>query len=301
VNTFRTTCIAAAAFLSLLAAGALAQKHADIPSGLKVDQVPASTADPTLKTEYEGPNIVILPGKVTRPELVVYLPGSHGRPRAAGLLATIAAGGYRVIGLMYNDVPSEKEPCGKSQDPKCAALFREERLNGDAPNAPVQNTVNDSITGRLVSLLKYLDRTQPGRGWGAYLAGDQPAWSKIVISGHSQGAGTAAYIAKYHEVARVVMFSGPADSMDEKTDHMTVDPWLNDPSKTPPDRWYGGYHAKEGDAAAFVLTYKALGIPSDHIRIFTLQPEGNGPSAYHTFGPSDERNADNWKFFYGIQ
>ena len=271
--------------------------------GLRETDVAATAADPGLKTEaaYDLPSIVIVPEKPTRRELVVYLPGTHDHPKADGLLQTVAAGGYRVIGLMYPNVPSEKQVCGTGNDPKCAARFREERVAGDAPDAVVQNSVEDSITSRLVHLLKYLDEKQPGGGWGAYLSGDEPAWNKIVISGHSQGAGTAAFIAKYHEVARVICFSGPSDSVKGAAGQPEIDDWISEPSKTPLDRWYGGYHAKEPDAKSFVLTYAALGFPLDHIRVFTLEPEKNIPGAYHTFGPLDIRNLGNWLYFYGIK
>ncbi|WP_204298328.1 hypothetical protein, partial [Stenotrophomonas maltophilia] len=62
---------------------------------------------------------------------------------------------------------------------------------------------------RLVALLRLLDREQPARGWGHYLDGDGLNWEAILVSGQSQGAGMAAWIARRHKVRRVVLFSSP--------------------------------------------------------------------------------------------
>jgi len=281
-------------------------RHLQLPPGATLTMVAATQADPTLKTEYDNPSIVVLP-KNPRPELVVFLPGSHGSPQAASnLFGVLTAGGYRSISLMYEDVPSEADACKENNpdpsgpDPQCSRLFREERIFGDAPDAAVQNTVQQSIDYRLVKLLQYLDKQQPSKGWGQYLNGDQPAWSKIIITGHSQGAGHAAYIAKKFKVARVVLFSGPADFVGEKGKEHAAD-WVTEPNKTPAADWYGFYHEKERGAQAFVFTYPALGLTADHTYIEHLEPTSTNKAAYHTAGPSDIRYAPQWRAFFGIE
>ena len=77
----------------------------------------------------------------------------------------------------------------------------------------------------------------------------------------------AAYIAQGHEVARVILFSSPWD-FTTKGHVDTLAPWISGPSKTPPDRWYAGYHEKEDTAKLIARAYAALRIPPDHIRVF---------------------------------
>jgi predicted esterase len=52
----------------------------------------------------------------------------------------------------------------------------------------------------------------PFESWAQYLATpDSIDWSNIIVGGHSQGAGHAAYLAKFNSVNRVLLFSGPND------------------------------------------------------------------------------------------
>src|SRR5207245_975490 len=66
---------------------------------------------------------------------------------------------------------------------------------------------------RLTKLLQYLALQYPDEGWDRFLLRDKPKWSQIAVSGHSQGGGNAAMIAKIRLVARVVLFSSVTDSI----------------------------------------------------------------------------------------
>ena len=134
-------------------------------------------------------------------------------------------------------------------------------------DAAVDNTPAESIVNRLVKLLQYVDGNHPDGGWGSYLENGAPNWQRIAVCGQSQGAGMAAFIAKEHEVARVILFSSPWDFV-EAGGRRELAPWLALPSKTPPDRWFGGYHARENMADLLARSYAELKIPRDHIRIF---------------------------------
>src|SRR2546427_7367644 len=50
---------------------------------------------------------------------------------------------------------------------------------------------------------QYLAQQYPDEEWGRFLAHDKPKWSQIAVTGHSQGGGHAAMIAKIRLVARV--------------------------------------------------------------------------------------------------
>ncbi len=61
-------------------------------------------------------------------------------------------------------------------------------------------------------LIIYLDNNFPTENWGQYLdVNNNIDYSKIIFSGHSQGGGHAALIAKYYLIKRAVCFSSPKD------------------------------------------------------------------------------------------
>jgi len=88
---------------------------------------------------------------------------------------------------------------------------------------------------RLFYLLQHLDATYPNDGWKSFYStqnidgediGPTIAWRNIVVSGHSQGAGHAAYLAKTKEVRAAVMISGPQDNCDDCDDDETF--WIDE-------------------------------------------------------------------------
>ena len=52
----------------------------------------------------------------------------------------------------------------------------------------------DAVLHRLTKALAYLAQTYPNEGWGAFLVNGAPDWSRIVLGGHSNGSGEAAFI-----------------------------------------------------------------------------------------------------------
>lgn len=302
---------------SLLAVFSAATVLSQTPTSKDDGYVPAAnvrdvlptTADPGLKTNFDASNEVIVPPGKLKDDLVVFLPGTHGKPMDnLGMLKAIASGGYRVIGLMYDDIPTGESLCHPSPVANCGGRFREERVYGDASDAPISNTVEESIVYRLGKLIAYEARTNPTEGWGAYLSGDKPnwtpKWAKIIIAGHSQGAGHAAYIAKTNEVARVVLFSGGPDAAGGASGVSGPSPWVSEPSKTPADRWWAEYHAKEKAGALLPIGFAALRIPSAHVLRFELEPPSTikapGLLAYHMTVIADPRYLPQWKTMFGI-
>src|SRR5262249_9494222 len=161
-----------------------------------------------------------------------------------------------VISLAYNDDISVAVYCPRRPNPACSGVFRAMRIDGDRTlgDAAVDNTPAESIVNRLVKLLQYLDLNHPDGGWGSYIQNGEPNWQRIVVSGQSQGAGMAAFIAKQREVARVILFSSPWDFV-LRHGRRELAPWLALPSQTPPDRWFGGYHARENMAGLLARSY----------------------------------------------
>jgi hypothetical protein len=270
-----------------------------------------SETDPNIK-QHNDANVVLRPKNMDGAPLMVFLPGTDGKPENAKLLLSVAAEqGYRAIGLEYNDTPAVIQICPKNPDPDCSANFREMRTWGTGPGAPrVSNPANESIEGRLVSLLKLLAKKYPNEKWDAYLTPDnKPVWSKIAVTGLSQGAGMAALIAKKYLVYRVILFSCPIDYIGApetilNSNTIQLAPWINNSSVTPPDQWYAERNSREPFNPGLSKAYPLLGIPADHIRVNDLGlPPGvvsiSSPMFFHTANIMDERYSSEWRFFFG--
>jgi hypothetical protein len=180
--------------------------------------------------DYLDPHVVIRPQVPTKAELVVFLPGTGGRPQNNlsgnyadadhSLYASASSKGYRVIGLTYQNSPSLNSLCGN--DDACYLATRRTLITGDVQSGSAVTTMDkgDAIIPRLVRLLVYLrDTGDPSGGWGGFLMNPSctvlcrlnPA--KIIVSGHSQGGGHAGVIGKDYSVRRVVMLASPCDAV----------------------------------------------------------------------------------------
>jgi hypothetical protein len=280
-----------------LAAASQAQASAELE--LQVLRVKPSEADPAVRN-FDEPNLILVPRQAAPgAPLAVFLPGTGGRPENVRLLLGVIAGqGYRVIGLEYNDEPAVVQVCPRRPEAECSGKFRQQRVFGNADSPPVGNIVDESIVRRLVMLLRHLARQQPAAQWESYLDGDEPRWSRLVVSGLSQGAGMAAYIAKQRRVARVVLFSSPWDFYGPRR---SLAPWMSEPSETPPERWFAEFHRREMTAPLIVQAYRLLGVPDAQVRIFDLEaPEGaRGPNPFHSSTVRLPDYAPDWQWLYG--
>jgi hypothetical protein len=159
-----------------------------------------------------GPHIAVRdPAAATRHQLLLMIEGTGDlATRMRPIDSCFATMGFHVISIDYpNNVISTT--CSNSTDSSCFDDFRQEINFGTPVSAVVQVDSANSIVNRLSKLLVYLAKQDPAGGWAAFLKGNQPRWDKIVIAGHSQGAGHAAYLGKCFKLAGVLMFSGPQD------------------------------------------------------------------------------------------
>lgn len=264
-----------------------------------------SRADPGMK-DFDFPSIALRrEGDPEGAPLVVFMPGTGGRPAASKeLYRVVADQGYRVLGLAYNDEPAVAQVCPRNPDPGCSAAFRAMRVSGpvagQTEHSPVQNPAAESIEARLAAALKLLAREHPEAGWGAYLDGDQPRWSRLVLSGLSQGAGMAAFMAQRHAVRRVVLFSSPWDFHGRER---SPAPWLDAAGLTPPARWHAEYNARENTVPLIRQAYARLKIPPAQILVFNrdLPPDYHGRSdnPFHAITTHDTGYAPQWRALYG--
>jgi hypothetical protein len=190
--------------------------------------------------------------------LLLFLAGSGGVPLQYEDVS-IHAASFRlhVLALAYPNYPAVHVLTAGNPDPDLPEAIRRERLYGEPATDLVEVSRADCIENRLVRALQFLHASFPGEGWGSFFTGaDLPEWSRVVVSGHSQGAGHAAYLAKDHALAGVVMFGGPGDFVTGAGPA----PWLLQPNLTPPGRMFAFTHENDPSAAGFFLNQRILGM-----------------------------------------
>ncbi len=265
-------------------------------------EIQPSSIDPNVH-DFDTPNVVIPNATVSRPPMVLFLTYAGSKPtNTTEFLKFIAAQGYQVIGLTYDDTPSAEQLCPSNPDPDCAEAFRRMRVEGPIDDghgkSPVATPINETVAIRLNTLLHNLTLDKPEEGWDYYLDGDRIRWERIIVSGVGQGASMAAYIGKKHDVDRVVLFSPPIDTTGP--DNQLVQ-WLADPSSTPMDRWYAEYHANEPTAALLKSAYATMQIPADHIHVFSqaLPSNVHGTNPFQVTTIRDTRYSADWQSMFG--
>lgn len=211
------------------------------PDVVRITVRPSAT-DSRIDTFDSDHSVFLDPEVPAKNQLVLYLPGTNGKTmNTDGFCETAARLGFNVINLMYpDDVPATA--ARNEKDPDAMVNFRLEIIEGRDKSKFVEVDRANSIENRLVKLLQYLAKNRPGEGWIQFVSGsNEPNWSKIIVSGGSQGAGHAALIAIRHKVAGAVLFAGPKDF-----DRVRNAPaaWYTKP-KTPIDRFYTFNHKQD--------------------------------------------------------
>jgi hypothetical protein len=233
-------------------------------------QVKPSQASSCITSADDPSQALLDSSAVQKGLLAVFLPGTGGLPAQFPAFLQRGGGrGYHVIGLTYLNSTSVNVICNAANgNAGCAGAVREESLSGRDTSPLVAISTPDAIEGRLAALLAYLHFHRPNDGWSQFLATPGAiAWNKVSISGNSQGAGHAGYIAKVRSVNRVGMYAGPSDWV--LASNTPVD-WYSLPSLTPAGAFYGFVHAPDtianasgdpaqvttvwGDAAKFGMT-----------------------------------------------
>lgn len=165
--------------------------------------------------------------------LLVSLGGTNSLPSDLDAFDRVAVNmGFQVLALDYpNSVISTA--ARTSSEPQAFRRFRQEVVTGAAQSDLVQIDRANSLEGRLAALLVYLGPT-----WAEFLRDGEPVWEKIVVVGHSQGSGHAAYLGKRHALRGVLLLAGPQDTL---ADGSPAE-WLAASSSTDPDRYLALLH-----------------------------------------------------------
>jgi hypothetical protein len=202
------------------------------------------------------------PQKVVDPKLFVFLPGTKSTAKDSyfkGVLSSLAdLDNVHVIGLNYLSTPfpvsRANEFCGT--DGGCVDALHESVVFGSRAskvwNVPKQFSINELL--RLA--VNSLSNLHPAAGWGSFLERPNRAeldYSKIIIGGHSQGAGHAAYLAAKRSVNRLLLLSGMQDCCSSNS-------FVGRAWATPIQRTSGVYHELEEAADTIEENYRKMGI-----------------------------------------
>ncbi len=137
----------------------------------------------------------------------------------------------------------------------CRGNMRLEAATGEDHSNEADIAVRDSIKGRALNFVKYLDQKNPEGKWGQFLNRNKTdlIWEKIILTGASHGSTTASRLAKHTKVARVVALCGPRDQYQA---------WQSLPSKTPTNRFFGFSHVKDmgWDEFHYQRSWEMLGL-----------------------------------------
>jgi hypothetical protein len=205
-------------------------------------------------------NYVVRNNKKHLNKLLLFMGGSYSAPKEYEVVCNHAATiGLDVISLSYpNSVAAFS--LGSIAGQYNFDNFREEICFGTAVSNAVSVDVLNCITTRATSLLLFLKNTYPNENWGQYLtSANTLVWSKIIVAGHSQGAGHACYLGKKKLVDRVVMLSGPNDY---SVYYNSPANWLLQNGQTPVTKQYSLLHTQDEIVPYTyqVANLKALGL-----------------------------------------
>ena len=218
---------------------------------------PSATSSAVLNSF--GSHVANVPNEARVNRLFVHLSGSYGRPTNSLLvLREAATQGLHAIGLAYPNVPTVDSLCTDSSDAACYEKVRLEIIDGTDRTSLVSVDRSNSVENRLVLALNYLQAQFPAEGWGQYLVGGAPKWDSVVISGHSQGGGHAALMARDRLMARVCMFASPKDY---SSFFKAPAVWQSAAHVTPTNRYYGFNHLQDSQAVT-LRNWRALGLSS---------------------------------------
>ncbi len=196
-----------------------------------------SSTDPAISQPNNNHYSIFDPALPPRGGLVVFLPGTGAVPfNQTAFIQNAASLGFHALGLMYPNADAVNEICTQQSplDPDCAVKVRLEVIDGTDRSPLVSVDRPNCIENRLLKAVQFLHATYPLHGWNAYFTGNDIAWRKIIICGHSQGGGHAGLIAKTREVERCVMLA----ATDWWSAMLRPYNWLSLPPATPVERWF---------------------------------------------------------------
>lgn len=161
--------------------------------------------------------------------------------------------GFHVLALPYANRRTERSIC--MSDPLCYDQVRAEQFFGTPSRALPPRAAQASVQSTLVAALNAMQHKDPNGGWNNYVRAGSVRWPRIVLAGHSQGGGLAAYIAHQTAAKGVIMFSSPNDVYLKSK---TVAHWLGQPSATPLEKYYGLLDTHDSYASSTTAAWRTM-------------------------------------------
>jgi dienelactone hydrolase len=197
---------------------------------------------------------------------VLHIVGTGSDPQVdIAVSRRMCALGFVVLAPMYVNDKDARSVCGA--DAACFEGFRREIVQGGDSIPGVAVDVANSILNRVSTMAAKLSGTEPAYAQftalrSAIASGD---FSKIVLSGHSQGSGHALYLGREYAAERIVLLAGPSDRV--PTPSNAVATWIAGfavRSKTPSARLFGFVSEDDGIQGFdnIANTWDTLGMPA---------------------------------------
>lgn len=195
---------------------------------------------------------------IARDELLLFFPGTGARPvDYARFLGHAVDRGLYVVGLSYDNRDAINFDVCRTRpaEEPCHQDARLEVLRGvPSPYDPPDVDVANAAYPRLAQLLDWLATDRPDEAWSTFIDDTEPdgvRFADVIVAGHSQGGGHAAFTARLHEVSRAILF-----------DATEAAEWTTEPLVTPSDRLFGIVHVEEFGAAAMQRSWDQMGMPA---------------------------------------
>jgi hypothetical protein len=236
----------------------------DVATGTLCVITPSKTDH--LISDTFGNHVVGLPKTASPRGIWVHLTGTGGQPyypRSKRYLnetwdGELMGKGYVVLDLAYDNVVSVTESCssaeGKTMN-NCAGDLRLEVLTGVNTSSLRSVDLANSVTFRVRALLDFMadNGFLLPNGYAKW----QGDWSVLSVSGHSQGAGDAYYLAKNMGVKFGCFLGGPYDVTDNVPHPQQIADWYLDPNlHNTPVKQMGAFVTTADDSYnAFVGAY----------------------------------------------
>ena len=161
-------------------------------------------------------------------KLVIPLGGVNSGPMKMGW--AVQRGFHMIAVPLWNNFPND--------------MYHREYLeswSGEDLSAQITQPPENSVMGRVKSVLAYLKVNDPGSDWAYYLdAAGEVRWNDVIVFGYSFGGQMGVAASKYVALDRVIITASPNVPIGA--------PWLTEmPNVTPPERCYQFVGFKEGE------------------------------------------------------
>lgn len=215
--------------------------------------LPITATDAAIHTPGDVVGVVKEKGPWSGKIVVLFVESGQSTHAYLDFLRVAALGGHHAIALPLPLQQPVTDLCGA--ETACYEAVRGELLDGQDRTPQVEIAYGDSLTNRLNAALLGLEAARPGLNWGTFAQAGKPLWSKLILVGHGEGAGHAAFVANQQVVARVVLLAGPTDGVGDKPAG-----WLTTQHLTPIGKWYAFGHIADPRWGRIAAGWTALGL-----------------------------------------